>query len=167
MDLLEILKTVGSLSGISAAAFLVWDRYTKHFPVAIIVPRPLIPGSQQIVHRLYIKNVSDRPILVNWEHGDANQLRIAKDESLDGIFNSQLRGQTVISLDAGAEALLPILKPGNYDQIDPDNSLQVDLRWRFAQPLIWKPDRRASVWIKKRDFDSMVDGYLAATEQSA
>lgn len=47
--ILEFAKTVGSVSGIFAAAFLLWDRYVKHVPVAIIVARPLIDGSQQIV----------------------------------------------------------------------------------------------------------------------
>jgi hypothetical protein len=89
IDLVEILKIVGSLSGLFATAFLLWDRYSKHFPVAIIVAQPIIPGSVNIAHRLYLKNVSDRPILISWEHGGMNQLRVAKDHSAHGILRSQ------------------------------------------------------------------------------
>ena len=71
---LEILKTIGSISGIFAAAFLIWDRYTKHFPLAIIVAQPLMPGSQNIVLFLGVANFSDRPILVSWKNKDVNSV---------------------------------------------------------------------------------------------
>ena len=163
IDLVEILKIVGSLSGLFATAFLLWDRYSKHFPVAIIVAQPIIPGSVNISHRLYLKNVSDRPILISWEHGGMNQLRVAKDRSTHGILRSQRKGKTIVSLDAGTEVFLPILKPSNYNEIDPDNSLQIALRWRFAQPRVSKPDRVIPVWIKKRDFDNIVDAYMSSS----
>lgn len=69
-------------------------------------------------------------------------------------------GQTVISLGPEAEARLPVLKPGNYDEIDPDNMLELHLRWRFAQPRIWMVDRRLNVALRKRDLDNMIDGYI-------
>src|SRR5207237_272162 len=99
---------------------LIRDRYVKHFPLAIIVARSLIPGSVHIVPVLFVKNVSDRPILVSWENSrDPNQLRIAR--------------------------------------ISPDNTLGIDLRWRFAQPrIIWKVDRKIAVRITKRDLDYMI-----------
>ena len=164
--LLEVFRTIGALSGICAAGFLVWDRYVKHVPLAIIVPRPIIPDSPNIVHRLLVKNVSDRPILVMWEHGSPNQFRIAKDNSIHGIVKSQISGENAISLDAGAEILLPLFKPPYYDAIAPENGIEVYLRWRFAQPRIWKVDRKLHVWITKRDFDSMIDDYLSPSEQS-
>jgi hypothetical protein len=78
MDIVELLKTIGSISGILAAGFLIRDRYVKHFPLAIIVARPLMHGSINIQPFLFVKNVSDRPILVSWENPrDQNQLRIA------------------------------------------------------------------------------------------
>lgn len=63
-SLYEIVKAVGSVSGILAGIFLLWDRCIKHFPVAIIVARPLMEGSVQIVPFVYLRNVSDRPLLV-------------------------------------------------------------------------------------------------------
>jgi hypothetical protein len=159
--IIELVKIVGSLSGLFATGFLLWDRYYKHFPVAIIVARPLTSASVNIVHRLSLQNVSDRPVLITWEHSDRAQLRVAKDDSIHGIVKSQLEGETVIAVEAGEEFLLPILKPSNYDDIDRDNVLQIRLRWRFAQPRVWKSDRTILVSIKKRDFDSMVDAYMS------
>jgi hypothetical protein len=93
--LFEIAKTVGSLSGIFASAVLIWDRYAKHFPVAIIVARPLSHGSSQIVPFLLVKNVSDRPILITWNAGDSSRLRLAKDQSARGI----MRGITALVVE--------------------------------------------------------------------
>jgi len=90
-------------------------------------------------------------------------LRVAKDDSIHGVVRSQVRGETVVALDAGDEVFLPILKPSNYDEIDADNVLQIALRWRFAQPRVWKPDRTIPISIRKRDFDAMVDAYLSAS----
>jgi hypothetical protein len=142
IDFVELLKVIGSASGLFATGFLLWDRYYKHFPIAIIVARPVMPGSVNVNHRLLLKNVSDRPILITWEHGDRTQLRVAKDDSIHGVVRSQLRGETVVALDAGDE---------------------VFLRWRFAQPRVWKPDRTIPISIRKRDFDAMVDAYLSAS----
>jgi hypothetical protein len=90
--MVEFAKTVGSISGIFAAAFLLWDRFSKHFPVAIIVAQPLVEGSQHISPFLLIKNVSDRPILISWGNRDRTKLRVAKDQSTHGIIHSLVRG---------------------------------------------------------------------------
>jgi hypothetical protein len=39
----------------------------------------------------------------------------------------------------------------------PDDCIHLELIWRFAQPIIWQPDRRIRVSLKKRDF-SLLDG---------
>jgi hypothetical protein len=156
----DFAKTVGSISGIFAAAFLIWDRFSKHFPVAIMLARPLIDGSREIVPFLLIKNVSDRPILISWDNGDRANLRVAKDQSIDGIVHSLSDGQTVVSLGPEAEAYLPVLKPGNYVEIDPDNVLELHLKWKFAQPRVWMADRQLTVSLRKRDFDNMIEGFM-------
>jgi len=163
--LFEFAKTVGAASGIFAAAFLLWDRYIKHFPSAIIVARPLMEGSAQIVPFLLIKNISDRPILVSWDDGDTTRLRIARDQSAQGMVHTLFCGQTVISLGPMREASLPVLRPGTYEQIDPENFLEIDLRWRFAQPRLWKVDRHLRVALRKLDLDAMIEGYIAPTAQ--
>jgi hypothetical protein len=156
----EFAKTVGSISGIFAAAFLLRDRWVKHFPVAIIVARPLVDGSQHIEAFLLVKNVSDRPILISWDNRDRTKLRLAKDQSTRGILQTLMHDQTVVSLGPGAEVYLPVLKPGNYDEIDPDNIVELHLGWKFAQPRVWMVDRRIRVSLRKRDFDNMIEGYM-------
>jgi len=157
-DFFDLVKTVGSFSGVFAAGFLIWDRYVKHVPVAIIVARPLVDGSQQIVPFLFLKNASDRPILVSWDN-DRTKLLVVKDQTLEGIF-SYLDDQTVISLGAEAEVFLPLLKPVTYNEIDADNRMELHLKWRFAQPRIWVADRRLRISVRKRDFEDMIDGFM-------
>jgi hypothetical protein len=123
--LFEVAKTIGSASGIFAAAFLVWDRYVKHFPTAIIVARPLVEGSQHISQFLLVKNISDRPILISWNDGETRSLRLARDQSSRGIIQSLVGDTTIISLGSGVEVCLPLFRPRDYEAIDPDNSLAV------------------------------------------
>lgn len=156
---LEILKTIGSISGIFAAAFLIWDRYTKHFPLAIIVAQPLMPGSQNIVLFLGVANFSDRPILVSWKNKDVTRFRIGKSQSVRGVLETLFEDETTVALGPKQEVFLPLFKPTNFDNIDPDNPLEINLRWRFAQPRIWTADRKIRVWVRKRDLDHMVNNY--------
>jgi hypothetical protein len=161
--LTDLVKTVGSISGVFAAAFLIWDRYVKHVPVAIIVARPLIDGSQQIVPFLFLKNASDRPILVSWDN-DRTKLRVGKDQSSRAILRSLGEDQTVVSLGPEAEAYLPVFKPNTYEEIDPDNVMELQLRWRFAQPRIWVAERRLRISLCKRDFEEMIDGFIDGSQ---
>jgi len=158
--LFEAAKTIGSLSGIFASAFLLWDRYIKHFPVAVIVATPFMEGSKNIVPILLIRNVSDRPILLSWKDGKLDQLRVGKEQSLEGVVRSVLNGETPVSLGPHAEARFPLFHPRNYDAIDADNVLEMIIKWRFAQPRIWKVDRTLNVWIRKRDLEALLEGYL-------
>ncbi|UFW82886.1 hypothetical protein BjapCC829_23135 [Bradyrhizobium barranii] len=160
MDTLyEIAKAVGAASGLLAISLLLWDRYVKHVPVAVIVARPLMAGSRQIVPFLHLKNPSDRPILVSWKDGDHRKMRVAKGQSLEGVLQTMFEGDTTISLDAGADAVLPIFKPRDYDNISPENQMELCLRWKFVQPRIWKVDRSIVASIKKIDLDRLIEGY--------
>jgi hypothetical protein len=96
---IDLAKTIGSVSGIFAAAFLIWDRYVKHVPVAIIVARPLVEGSQQIAPFLLIKNASDRPVLLYWDNGDRTKLRVARDQTVRGTVESLVDGQSITRTD--------------------------------------------------------------------
>jgi hypothetical protein len=158
--LIGLAKAVAYLPGVFAAMFLIWDRYVKHRPITIIVARPLIDGSQQIVPFLFLKNASDRPILVSWDNGDRSKLLVARDQTKDGIFDSLSEGRSVISLGSEAEAYLPVFRPNTYNEIDPDNIMELHLRWRFAQPRIWAADRRIRIPLRKRDFEDMINGFM-------
>ncbi|WP_441280126.1 hypothetical protein [Bradyrhizobium sp. 63_E2_N1_3] len=160
----EIAKAVGAASGLLAISLLLWDRYAKHVPVAVIVARPLMAGSRQIVPFLYLKNPSDRPILVSWKDGDHRKMRVAKGQSLEGVLQTMFDGDTTISLDGGAEAVLPIFRPREYDAISAESQIELCLRWKFAQPRIWKVDRSIVASIRKIDLDQLVEGYYEHDE---
>jgi hypothetical protein len=163
--LFEILKTLGALAGLASGAFLVWDRFTKHYPQAIIVARPLSEGSAQIVSFLMLKNLSDRPILVRCNPDDHRPgLRIMKGQSVrDAVFSSfghELR----ISLGPQSVVYLPVVRSGRYQDIDFENCLVMELHWKFAQPILWNAERRVKIWIRKRDFESLFDDHVKAAE---
>ncbi|OPY95757.1 hypothetical protein A5906_07250 [Bradyrhizobium sacchari] len=165
MDTLyEIAKAVGAASGLLAISLLLWDRYVKHVPVAVVVARPLMAGSRQIAPFLHLKNPSDRPILVSWNNGDYRKMRVAKGQSLEGVLQTMFDGETTISLDGGAEAVLPIFKPRDYDDISSESQIELCLRWKFAQPRIWKVDRSIVASIRKIDLDQLIDGYYEHDE---
>lgn len=157
--LYEVVKAIGAALGIFSAAFLLWDRYVKHFPVAIIVPRPLMEGSREIMPFVYLRNVSDRPVLISWENG-VEGLRVAKAQTVEGVVETLFEGRTTISLGPQAEAYLPLFQPSNRDEIADDNMMEMEMKWRFAQPRIWRADRRLPVSIRKSDLQKMIDGYL-------
>jgi hypothetical protein len=158
--LLDIGKTLGSIAGFCSAIFLLWDRFTKHYPVALIVARPLVDGSRNIVLFLAVKNVSDRPILFSWNAGDSTKLRLAKDQSIEGIVRSLVYDQTTISIGPQGDVSLPVLKPGNYDDIDLENYMEIELSWKFTQPLVWTRERPLRVSIRKRDLENLIEGYM-------
>jgi hypothetical protein len=60
----------------------------------------------------------------------------------------------------GAEAVLPLLKPHTYADIAPENMMELQIRWQFAQPILWREPRTLWVKIKKRDFEALIEGYL-------
>jgi hypothetical protein len=166
MDAIEVLKAIGLLPGIFAVGFLVRDRFVKHFPLAIFVARPLMPGSQNVVPFLFIKNVSDRPILVTSERGGPSEFTIARDQTLRGVITSIVADKVIVVVDAGGEAYLPVFKPKAFAEIDPWNMMELSLRWRFAQPVLWRPDRNLRVSIKKADFELMIENYMPPAKDS-
>ena len=158
-NLLEIGKTLGSIAGLCSAIFLLMDRWTKHYPVTFIEARPLLEGGAHIVSFLILKNVSERPILVSWQEGRTDQFIIAKDHSPEGMFRHLHEGETTIALAPQQEAVLPLLKPRTYPEIDAENMIETELRWQLAQPLLWQLPRRLTVSIKKRAFEALIEGY--------
>ncbi|WP_159011357.1 hypothetical protein [Bradyrhizobium sp. S69] len=162
--LIGLAKAVAYLPGVFAATFLIWDRYVKHRPMAIIVARPLMDGSVQIVPFLFFKNASDRPILVSWDN-DRTKLRVGKDQSAHAILRSLGDEQTVVSLGPEAEAYLPVFKPNTYDLIDPHNRMELELKWRFAQPRFWIAERRLRISLRKRDLEEMIDGFMDGSQR--
>lgn len=162
MDIVwEIVKGLGAVVGLATGLFVLWDRFWRMTPAAVVVMRPVSEGGRVLSPHLSIRNPADRPILVRWENGSRQgRFSLAKDWSTRSIVVSALGGETTAVVDAGETKEFPLHKPEDAGRIDPDNLIEVDLYWRFAQPKIWKRDRRIRVALPKRSMMHLdPDGY--------
>lgn len=151
----EVFKGLGSLAGLGSTSYLLWDRYWKHVPQAVVVPRPLVDGSVNIVARLAITNLAPRPILVGWENAPG-EMRVALDDTLRGVIGSQFPKRTTVAIDAGEVREFPLLNPSGYEALSSDAPLSIDLKWKFAQPILWQSERKIRVWLRKQDLQSLI-----------
>lgn len=157
-DLVPYFTIPGSIVGFVTGGFVIWERFFRYQPSAFVVAKPLIPGGAQKACYLRVVNRSERPILFSWPTGmEDNALRIASDHSTRSIVKSLLHGEKAVALDGGEEAIFPILKPGNWHALDLDQTMETLVRWRFAQPMIWKRDRTFRVSISKRSYLLLLD----------
>jgi hypothetical protein len=154
----QIFQTLGALFGVLSAAFVVWDRLVSQFPTAIMIGAPL-GGFGQRASYLRITNRSDRPILLWFDTtDDASQFRIAIDHSARSIISSVMRGTTIFTLDPKEERDFPVINSPNFVETHIDSQIEARLRWRFAQPILWRAERRLVVSITKRDYLALIDG---------
>ncbi|ARO25011.1 hypothetical protein CO659_31085 [Rhizobium sp. S9] len=157
-DLVPYFTIPGSIVGFVTGGFVIWERFFRYQPSAFIVAKPLIPGGAQKACYLRVINRSERPIFVSWPTGiEDNALRIAADHSSRSIVKSLLHGEKAVVLDGGEDATFPVLKPRNWEALEPDQTMETIIRWRFAQPMIWQRDRTFLVRISKRSFLLLVD----------
>ena len=115
--LFEIVRTLGAVAGLASAAFLIWDRATKQYPVAFFEARPLIEGGSNIAIFVRLKNFSDRPVLLSWPNGQGRGLYIARNDSAEGIMRYVYEGETTIVLPSQAERVFPLLRPSRPLQL--------------------------------------------------
>jgi len=69
-----------------------------------------------------------------------------------------LDGESAISIDGNSDYLLPLFRPQNYKALPDEAELDVDIWWSFAQPLIWKRERKITLRITKRNLKYVVGG---------
>ncbi|NZD59533.1 hypothetical protein HX900_00125 [Rhizobium sp. WYCCWR 11290] len=157
-DLVPYFTIPGSIVGFVTGGFVIWERFLRYQPTAFIIAKPLIPGGAQKGCYLRVVNRSERPILMSWPTGTRdNALRIATDHSTRSIVKSLLHGEKAVVLDGGQEAAFPVLTPPNWRSLDPDQTMETTVRWRFVQPVIWKRDRSFLVRISKRSYLHLLD----------
>jgi hypothetical protein len=113
-------------------------------------------GSANIVARLSVQNLSPRPILIGW-HNSAETMRVALDDTLRNVLGSQFSSKrTIVALDAGEVREFPLLNPRGYEALPAEAPLSIDIKWKFAQPILWQPERTIRVWIRKQDLQSLI-----------
>ncbi|OLP56686.1 hypothetical protein BJF92_11405 [Rhizobium rhizosphaerae] len=154
----SIFTFFGSAVGILTGLFVVWDRFYKHAPSLFLVAKPLIEGGKQRKAFLRLVNNSERPLIASWPNGsEDNVMRVATNDGIRGIVASIVRGETSVVLDGKDDRLFPVLKPPNWDDLSDDGTIEINVRWRFVQPLIWKRDRSTTVRIDKRSLKLLED----------
>jgi hypothetical protein len=154
----DAFKGLGALAGLFASGHIFWTWLTKGYPTAIIDLEPIAPGSTVQQHVLRISNHNDRPILIRWQDGESNRLRLAKDNSIHGIVRSLFLGMSIVTVPPQNTRSLLILKPSQYDEMSPDNQLEVVIEWKFVQPIWWQNYRRLRVSIRRQDFEHLLSG---------
>ena len=150
MSIWEIVERIGALMGMASVGFILWDRFWRMTPTAVVVMRPFSKGGMQHLH-LSIRNPADRPIIVRWKNGDRRgTFGIVEDTSSKSVVRSVVMPEGAVVVDAGETRDLPLHKPRDISEIDPDNYIGAVLWWRFAQPKLYKRDRRIPVHVTKR-----------------
>ena len=156
--MVQFFQTLGAVFGVLSAAFVVWDRLVSQFPTAIMIGAPL-DGFGRRSSYLRIANRSERPILLWFDTtDDASQFRIAIDHSPRSIISSVIRGTTVFTLYPKEVRDFPVIRSPNFAETHIDGQIEARLRWRFAQPILWRAERRLVVSITKRDYLALVEG---------
>ncbi|MBY3059437.1 hypothetical protein HF263_25705 [Rhizobium leguminosarum] len=133
-DFVPFFTIPGSIIGVVTGAFVIWERFFRYQPTAFIISKPLIPGGAQKGCYLRVVNRSERPIV-----------------------KSLLHGEKAVVLDGGQEVAFPVLTPPNWRSLDPDQTMETTVRWRFVQPVIWKRDRSFLVRISRRSYLHLLD----------
>ncbi|WP_085024776.1 hypothetical protein [Ensifer aridi] len=155
----EIVKGLGAIVGLVTGCFVIWERFYRFTPSAFIVASSISPGSPFKEPHLRVINRSERPIILKWRNETrANRLGLGKDLSLRVIIASLLDGESAIAIDGNSDYLLPLFRPQNYKALPDEAELDVDIWWSFAQPLIWKRERKITLRITKRNLKYVVGG---------
>ena len=118
----------------------------------------LVPGGQTKGAYLRVQNRSERPIIVSWPNGSSpNSLRIALNHDTRSIVVSLIDGRTSVAIDGHSTQIFPILRPNNWADLNDEQTVEVSVKWRFAQPLLFKRHRSIAVRITKQAYKLLVD----------
>ena len=153
----EAIKAVGGFAGFASTAYVLWDRFWQRTPSAIVLAQPVMAGSKNLTPILAIRNVADRPIIVSWRHGPDTGFRLAKDDSVKGIVQTMFPGEATAIVEPDSTRHFHLLKPGNYDEISQENVIDLQMCWKFAQPIVWQARRKIRLSIRKADLEAMLN----------
>jgi len=153
----ESFKSVGGFAGFASTAYVLWDRFWHDTPSAVVLARPIMEGSKTLVPVLAVRNISNRPIIMRWRHGPGPGFRLAKNDTSRGVIETLFAGDATATIDPEATRIFHLLKPNDYDEIDPDNVIELEITWKFAQPIILQTERRIRIAIRKSNLEALVE----------
>ncbi|WEZ83514.1 hypothetical protein P6U16_01260 [Rhizobium sp. 32-5/1] len=153
----EVFQGLGAMVGLVTGGFVFYEHLMRHAPLAYVVTTPFMEHGSRYAY-VRIDNRSPRPILISWPSGiQDNRFTIGKDHSSRSIVEALLDGERAIAVDGNSTRDLVLLKPPNFGSMPLEGEADVVIRWRFAQPLIWKRERSITVRISKGDLLLLLD----------
>lgn len=158
----EAIKGLGAVVGLVTGIFVVWDRFWKMTPTAVVVMRPVSEHSSALTPKLSIRNPADRPMIFRWKNrSEKGRFGLSQDILPLTLIKQLKKDESEVVIDAGQTMELDLHKPDNIDSLEPDSLIKIDdMHWRFAQPKIWKWDRPVRVKLTKRSMMTLdPDGY--------
>lgn len=97
-------------------------------------------------------------MLLAWPRGSQpDVMRLTLNHSTFEIVRSLLDGELAVAIDGKSENLFPIMTPPNWGDLDLDQTIEIVVKWRFAQPVFWKGERSFTVRISKRSSLVLLD----------
>ncbi|WP_156390479.1 hypothetical protein [Rhizobium sp. Root1203] len=156
--MLDIFQGLGALAGVASFIFVIWEKWFRFYPSAFLVAHPLIEGGAAKSPFLRVQNRSDRPIILTWADGPSRTaFRIGKDQTTRALVRSLVATETSTPVEGLAVRVFPVYRPEGFDDLDAEAVIELEFLWRFAQPMIYKRDRRVRMQIDKRSVLTLTD----------
>jgi hypothetical protein len=61
-----------------------------------------------------------------------------------------------VAIDVGVTREFILLRPQWFNSLLPEAPLALNIKWKFAQPICWQPERAIKVWMMKRDYQILI-----------
>lgn len=142
----------GSLLGILSAAYLLLDRWTKEFPSVFIIAKPISEVGRLTAY-LRVANRSERPIIVTVPNNDAaaGKFRVMQDHSIHAAVAVAVLPEGQYPVDGKETRDMPLILPADAEEMEASNTMEITVRWRYVQPILYVGDRRIRVTTTKND----------------
>ena len=149
---------VGAVIGLLTGAYVLLERWTKDYPSVFIFAKPLSDFGRRSLY-LRVANRSERPILVTMSgRPQPGQFRVARDHSTHAILVALYHEENTYGIDGKTEVDMPLMMPNgvNDDAYEMDSSIEMVVRWRYAQPILLQGDRKIRVTSSKRNLRALL-----------
>lgn len=154
LGILSVFQTLGALAGAVSVSILIWDRWVKSRPYAMLTMAPTDSGGRYEL-RLRVVNSSRYPIVIS-QKLPTNGFGFRHDHSVESTYAHVMRERFEAIVAEGESRLFEVFDPNDFRTMTPDTVIKSTLSWRRAQQPSWVPTRGfMTVHITKSDVDLM------------
>jgi hypothetical protein len=152
----SIVAGFGGVVGLASGIYVLLDRVTQGYPSIFIYAKPLDDFGRRSPY-LRAVNRSERPILLTVPNLRLpGRFRVAEDHSIMAIISSVMHDQSTFTIDGKTTLDMPLMMPAGFDDMDPDNTIEITIRWRYVQPILLRGDRRVTIDATKADVRTLL-----------